>query len=1063
MRFAHFFVDRPIFASVLSIVTVIVGAIAYVALPVAQYPEIAPPTIMVRASYPGADAETVAATVATPLEQEVNGVEDMIYMSSYSTSDGAMALTITFKPGTELDLAQTLVQNRVAIATPRLPEEVRRTGVTTRKSSPDLMMVVHMLSPDDSRDQLYISNYAQTRVRDLLLRLGGVGDITMFGAREYSMRVWLDPDKLSAYGMTAGDAVAAIRAQNVQVSSGGLGQQPAPTDAALQIVVTTQGRFQDVREFRGIIVKAGRDGRLVRLRDIARVELGARDYVTNSYLNGRPAVALVVFQRPNTNALQTAAEIKATMERVKADFPAGIEYRIVYNPTDFIRASIDAVYRTIFGAIALVVLVVIVFLQSWRAAAIPILAIPVSLIGTFALMAAFGFSLNTLTLFGLVLAIGIVVDDAIVVVENIERNIATGMSPRDAAHETIDEVGSPVVAIALVLCAVFVPTAFVPGITGQFYRQFALTIAASTVISAINSLTLSPALAALLLKPHDGEEAEAGWGPLRALRRAAALFNSGFDRMSDRYGQTVDFVARRKTVMLLVYALLTGLTVFVAQRVPTGFIPQLDQGYAIVVIQLPDGASLSRTDAVAQRASAVARETPGIDFAVAFVGFSGATFTNAPNTAVIFAGFAPFAERGKSGRDANVILADLTRRMGAVEEAFIIAVPPPPVRGVGNAGGFKLQVQDRTGQGIKPLLAATFELMGRARAEPGLIGVYTTFSANSPQVFLRIDRTKAQMLNVPIANLFETLEINLGSAYVNDFNLFDRVYQVRAQADQRFRMTIQDIEKLKVRSAAGALVPLGTLVEVVETSGSELVQRYNMYPSVPLNGNAAPGTSSGQALAVMERLAGGMATGYSAEWTELAFQQTQTGNTAVFIFALSVLFVFLVLAAQYESWSLPLAIILIVPMGVLSALAGVWARGMDNNILTQIGLVVLVALATKNAILIVEFARQLEHRGLSTVDALVDACRLRLRPILMTAFAFILGVVPLVVATGPSAEMRQVLGTAVFAGMLGVTFFGLFLTPVFYAAIRALLLRRLAPVAKTEGARPRESKGPPCA
>jgi len=1051
MRFAHFFVDRPIFASVLSIAIVIVGVIAYFALPVAQYPEVAPPTIVVRASYPGANAETVAATVATPLEQEVNGVEDMLYMSSYSTSDGAMALTITFKLGTNVDTAQTLVQNRVAIATPRLPEEVRRVGVTTRKSSPDLMMVVHMIAPDDAYDQLYISNYALIRVRDILLRLGGVGDIAMFGAREYSMRIWLDPDKLASYGMTAGDAVAAIREQNVQVSGGGLGQPPAAADNAQQLVVTTQGRFQDVREFRNVIVKAGAGGRIVRLRDVARVELGARDYITNSYLNGKAAVALAIYQRPATNALETAAEIKATMQRLARDFPAGLEYRIVYNPTDFIRASIDAVYATIFEAIALVVLVVVVFLQSWRAAIIPILAIPVSLIGTFALMAAFGFSLNSLSLFGLVLAIGIVVDDAIVVVENIERNIAQGLSPRDAAHETMDEVGSPVIAIALVLCAVFIPTAFVPGITGQFYRQFALTIAASTVISAVNSLTLSPALGARLLRPHapghGGKAHGYGRGPLGWLRRGAGLFNAGFDWMSGSYGGLVRQVARRKAVMLVVYALLVGATVFVVQRVPAGFIPQLDQGYAIVVIQLPDGASLSRTDAVTQRASQIALETPGIRFAVAFAGFSGATFTNASNTAVVFAGFAPFDQRIKAGLSDVRLLGELTTRMAAIEEAFIIAIPPPPVRGIGNSGGFKLQVQDRTGQGVKPLLAATYELMGRARAEPGLVGVYTTFTANSPQVFLRIDRVKAQMLNVPIPNLFEALQVNLGSTYVNDFNIFDRVYQVRAQADQPYRMSVEDIGKLKVRSATGALVPLGTLVEVVETTGADLIQRYNMYPSVPLNGNAAPGFSSDQALGAMERLAANLGGGFSTEWTELAFQQRQTGSLAVVIFGLSVVFVFLVLAAQYESWSLPLAIILIVPMGVLSALAGVWSRGMDNNILTQIGLVVLVGLATKNAILIVEFARQLEHRGRTVVEALVEACRLRLRPILMTAFAFIFGVVPLVIATGPSAEMRQALGTAVFAGMIGVTFFGLFLTPVFYAAIRGLLARKKAEAA----------------
>jgi HAE1 family hydrophobic/amphiphilic exporter-1 len=1053
MRFPHFFIDRPIFAAVLSIVVVIVGFLGYLALPVSQYPEITPPTIVVRASYPGANAETVATTVATPLEQEINGVEDMLYMSSYSSSDGSMALTITFKLGTNLDTAQVLVQNRVAVALPRLPEEVRRIGVTTRKSSPDLMMVVHMLSPDATYDQLYVSNYAALRVRDQLLRLDGVGEVTIFGAREYSMRVWLDPDKLSTYGLTAGDVVRTLREQNVQVSGGQLGQQPAPADNALQLVVTTQGRFDDERQFRNVIVKSDADGRLVRLRDVARVELGARDYVTNSYLNGQPAVALAIFQRPGTNALAAAEGIKAAMERLKQDFPKGIDYRIVYNPTEFIRDSVDAVYVTIAEAAALVVLVIIVFLQTWRAAIIPILAIPISLVGTFAVMAAFGFSLNTLTLFGLVLAIGIVVDDAIVVVENIERNIASGLSPRDAAHETMDEVGSALVSIALVLSAVFVPAAFVPGITGLFYQQFALTIAVSTIVSAFVSLTLSPALGALLLKRNHGGAPR--FVVTRVLRRGADLFNRGFERLSGNYGAGVGWLIRRKGAMLLVYAALVGATVFVAGRVPGGFIPQLDQGYAIVVIQLPDGASLSRTDAVTKRVSEIVKSTPGVVNAVAFAGFSGATFTNASNTAVVFTGFSPFAERVAKGQSANAIIGEMTKRLSVIEEAFIIAVPPPPVRGLGNQGGFRMQVQDRPGQGVRPLVAAVYELMGRARQTPGLVGVFTTFNASSPQLYLRIDRQKAQMLNVPIANIFEALEINLGSSYVNDFNLFDRTYQVRAQADQRFRMAQEDILRMKVRSSRGALVPLGSLVAIEETSGPDLVQRYNMYTSVPLQGNAAPGTGSTQALDTMERLARSvLPAGMDFEWTELAFQERATGNTAVLVFALSVVFVFLVLAAQYESWLLPLAIILIVPLTVLAALVGVMARGMDNNVLTQIGLITLVGLAAKNAILIVEFARQLEGRGRSMADALVEACRLRLRPILMTAFAFIFGVVPLVIATGAGAEMRQALGTAVFSGMLGVTILGLFLTPVFYAAIRSWFARRRAPAAPPQAAAP---------
>ncbi|RDI57981.1 efflux RND transporter permease subunit [Microvirga subterranea] len=1040
MRFAHFFVDRPIFATVLSAILLIVGGIAYTTLPVAQYPEVTPPTVVVRASYPGADAETVAATVATPLEQQINGVEDMLYMSSYSTGDGSMALTITFKLGTDLDKAQVLVQNRVAIATPRLPDEVRRLGVTTLKSSPDLMMVVHMLSPDGSYDQLYVSNYARNYVRDVLMRLDGVGDLIIFGERQYSLRVWLDPERLASFGLTSAEVVRAIQEQNVQVSGGALGQEPTPGEAAFQMTVTTQGRFEDPRQFRQIIVQATRDGRLVRLQDVARIELGAQDYVTNSYLNGKPAVALAIFQRPGTNALAAADQIIHTMEQLKANFPPGIAYQIVYNPTEFIAESVNEVYKTLFEATALVVLVVIVFLQSWRTAIIPIVAIPVSLVGTFAVMAALGFSINTLTLFGLVLAIGIVVDDAIVVVENVERNIAMGMSPRDAAHETMDEVGTALVAIALVLVAVFVPTAFIPGISGQFYRQFALTIAVSTAISAFNSLTLSPALAAWLLKPHSHEPPKNVL--VRAGKAAAGRFNRGFDATSRGYARAVGAVARHKLIVLPVYVGLLAGTVWIANHVPRGFIPTLDQGYAIVVVQLPDGSSLSRTDAVVQRASKLIQETPGVLDAVAFAGFSGATFTNATNSAAIFARFKPFDERVKEGDSASKIIGNLFGRMQQIEEAFIIAIPPPPVRGLGNSGGFKLQIQNRTGDDVRGILAVAYQMMGKAQQNPNLSGVFTTFSANSPQVYLEIDRQKASILNVPIPNIFETLRINLGTAYVNDFNAFGRVYQVRAQADQRFRIDQEDINRLRVRSSTGALVPLGTLVEMREVSGPDLIQRYNMFTSVALQGNAAPGVSSGTALDVMEDLARqSLSPGMGYEWTELAFQERQTGNTAVFIFALSVLFVFLVLAAQYESWSLPVAIILIVPMSVLSALIGVMIRGQDNNILTQIGLVVLVGLAAKNAILIVEFAKQAEEEGKAPVEAVIEACRLRLRPILMTAFAFILGVLPLAIATGPGAEMRQALGTAVFAGMLGVTFFGLFLTPVFYVAMRLLVMR----------------------
>jgi hydrophobic/amphiphilic exporter-1 (mainly G- bacteria), HAE1 family len=1042
MGFSHFFVNRPIFAAVLSIVLLIVGAIAYTRLPVAQYPEIAPPTIVVQASYPGADAETVAATVATPIEQEVNGVEDMLYMSSYSSGDGSMALTITFELGTDLDQAQVLVQNRVSVAEPRLPEEVRRLGITTAKSSPDLMMVIHMLSPDDSYDQLYVSNYARTRIRDVLLRLDGVGDVQIFGEREYSLRIWLDPDKLSANGMTATDVVQALRDQNVQVSGGSIGAPPAENNSAFQYTVTTQGRFSDPRDFRYVIVKSTEDGRLISLQDVARIELGARDYITNSYLNSKAAVALGIFQRPGTNALQAAAQIQENMKRLSADFPQGLSYEIVYNPTEFISQSIFEVYKTIGEAILLVVIVIIVFLQSWRMSLVPIVAIPVSLIGTLAVLYGLGFSLNMLTLFGLVLAVGIVVDDAIVVVENVERNIAKGMSPRAAAHQTMNEVGTAVLAISLVLIAVFVPTAFIPGISGQFYLQFAITIAVSTAISAFNSLTLSPALAGVLFTPHQPDH-KPKFFLARFGKTLADGFNTGFDKVSHGYSRLVHFLVGSTlslVVMLAVFAGLIYATVHMLQTVPRGFIPNMDQGYAIVVVQLPEGASLGRTDTVIRKASDIIRETPGVSNAVAFAGFSGATFTNAPNGGVIFAPFKSFEERLESGDSVGKIIGALSERLAGIQEAFIIALPPPPVSGIGNAGGFKMMLQERSGSDMRSILAFAYEIAAKANQTPGLVGVFTTFSASSPQFFLAIDRDKARMLDVPIPNIFDTLSINLGAAYVNDFNAFGRVYQVRAQADQAFRMQREDILKLKVRSATGALVPLGTLIEIQDVTGPQLVQRYNMYTAVPLQGNAAPGVATGTALDLMEKVATEtLPPGTSYEWTELALQEKSTGNTAVFIFGLSVLFVFLALAAQYESWIMPFAIVLIVPLGVLAALIGVAFRGLDNNILVQIGLIVLVGLAAKNSILIVEFARQAQERGANPVDAAVEAARLRLRPILMTAFAFILGVVPLMIAVGPGAEMRQSLGTAVFSGMLGVTIVGLFLTPVFYVTLRRLV------------------------
>jgi len=1043
MRFAHFFVDRPIFASVTSIVLLIVGTVAYLTLPVAQYPEIVPPTVVVRASYPGANAETVAATIATPIEQEINGVDNMLYMSSLSTNDGNMQLTVTFKLGTDLDIANVLVQNRLSVAQPRLPPDVRNLGVTVRKASPDLMMVVHMLSPNNTYDQNYLSNYIYLNIRDELLRLEGVGDITIFGGNEYALRIWLDPDKMAAYGLSTTDIVNSLQEQNVQVASGALGAPPAPASNAFQLVVQTQGRFKDINEFKHVIVKAAA-GRLVRIENVARVELGQRDYVTQSFLNAQPAVGIGVFQRPGTNALAAADQVKALMERVKKDFPADVDYKIAYNPTDFIAASVHEVYKTLFEAVALVVIVVLVFLQSWRTALIPVIAIPVSLIGTFAVMKLLGFSLNNLTLFGLVLAIGIVVDDAIVVVENVERNMAEGLSPGDAAHKTMDEVGGAVIAIALVLSAVFIPTAFIPGISGQFYRQFALTIAASTIISMFNSLTLSPALCKLLLKAH-ADRRPPRFFLARFGRWAADTFNRGFDAMARGYARAVGGLTGRLIgigAMLAVYAGVIAGVLHLANTTPTGFIPLQDQGYLITVIQLPSGAALERTTAVVREAARRAEMVEGVANAVIISGFDGATFTNTTNGAVMFLTLKPFDERVKSGRNASAILVDVLKATSPIQEARIIAIPPPPVRGLGNGGGFKMQVQSRQSSDIGFLLEASGNMIAAANKDPALTRVFTTFGNDTPQLFLDVDRTKARMLDVPLTNLFSTLQVNLGGAYINDFNTFGRIYQVRAQADAPFRLENQDIERLKVRSAGGALVPMGSLAEIRTVSGPQIVQRYNLFYSVPVQGDVRPGVSTGQSLDAMERLAKDtLPPGLSTEWTDIAYQERAAGNTAIYVFALGIVLVFLVLAAQYESWALPLAILLVVPTGVLAALGGVQLRGQDNNILTQIGLIVLIGLAAKNAILIVEFAHQLEGRdGRGPVAAAVEACRLRLRPILMTAFAFILGVVPLALATGPGAEMRQALGTAVLFGMLGATVFGLFLTPVFYVAIRKLQL-----------------------
>jgi multidrug efflux pump len=1035
MRISHFFIDRPIFAAVVSIVFVILGGVSFYRLPVAQYPEIAPPIINVSGQYPGASADVVASTVVTPLEQQINGVENMLYMSSNSTADGRFSIQVTFDLGTNLDIAQVQVQNRVAIAQPRLPSDVRNIGVTVSKSSPDLMMVVHLYSPDKSRDSLFISNYATLEITDPLTRVDGVGSITVFGSRDYSMRVWLDPDRLQSLGLTASDVTTALQGQNIQVASGVLNQPPVTRQGAFQIAVQTLGRLDNPDEFGAIVVKETPDA-VVRLRDVATIELAALDYSSNSYLDHDPAVALAIFQRPGSNALATAKGVTELMKELANRFPAGVKYAIVYNPTQFIQQSVDAVIDTIAEAIVLVVLVVILFLQTWRAAIIPLVAIPVSLVGSFFFMAAFGFTLNNLSLFGLVLAIGIVVDDAIVVVENVERNIAAGLTPREAARKSMTEVGSALIAIALVLCAVFVPSIFITGISGQFYRQFALTIAGATIISLIVSLTLSPAMCALLLKPHQNSVHEHWWA--RPIHRFFEYFNRAFDRLGLGITWVASRTVRRAALMVAVYLVIIGVGLNAFRTTPTGFIPQVDRGYIIVVVQLPPGASLARTDVVQQRALDLAMQVPGVVHAANIVGFSGATFTNAPNAGALFLVLDDFEKRGRDPRQsAAAIQGQLFRKLSSIQEAFIIPVLPPPVMGIGTAGGFRMMVEDRAGQGSEVLRAATESLVTRAAQTPGIAATFSLFETSTPQVYLNIDRTKAQLLGINVQDVFNALQIYIGSSYVNDFNLFGRTFRVTAQARDEDRQHIRDVLKIRVRNSNGDTVPLGSFTTVDNISGPYRVPRYNLYPAAEIDGAAAPGYSQGQAIAIMDKLAAEtLPQGFATEWTTLAYQQIRAGNTATFAFLLAVVFVFLVLAAQYESLTLPLAVIMIVPMCLVAAIAGVILRGLDNNILTQVGFVVLIGLAAKNAILIVEFARQLEEGGQNRWQAAIEATRLRLRPILMTSLAFILGVTPLVWAIGAGAELRQALGTAVFGGMIGVTAFGLVFTPVFYVIAR---------------------------
>ena len=1038
MNISRFFITRPIFAGVLSLLIFILGAISLFQLPISEYPEVAPPTVIVTATYPGANPKTIAETVASPLEQTINGIENMLYMSSQSTANGVMTLTVTFKIGTELDLAQMQVQNRVAQVLPKLPEEVRRFGVTTVKSSPNMTLVVHLLSPNERYDEIYLRNYATLNVKDELTRLTGVGQVNIFGGGDYAMRIWIDPDKAAARGLTSGDVVNAIREQNIQVAAGTIGQQPTK-DSAFELTVNAKGRLISEEEFDQIIVKIGAHGEKLRLRDVARAEMGSGDYSLRALLNNKRAVGMGVFQLPGANALAVSQAVRSCMTELKKKMPEGVDYAIAYDPTVFVEKSIDAVIHTLIEALVLVVLVVVLFLQTWRASIIPLAAVPVSLVGTFAVMHALGFSINNLSLFGLVLAIGIVVDDAIVVVENVERNIQNGLKPLAATQQAMTEVTGPIVATALVLCAVFIPTAFISGLSGQFYKQFAVTIAISTVISAINSLTLSPALSALLLKGHGDKrdiltkiiDALFGW--------FFRPFNRFFEWSSNVYVGIVKRIIRFSAIALIIYGGLVWATWKGFQIVPEGFVPGQDKQYLVGFAQLPEGASLDRTDDVMRRMSKIAMDHPGVKDAIAFPGLSIQGFTISPNAGIVFVGLDNFEDRTTPELSGGAIAGALNGKFMAIQDAMVMIFPPPPVNGIGTTGGFKLMVEDRNNQGYAALYQATQQLVGAAYGSQKLTQVYSGYTVNVPQIEADVDREKAKIQGVPLANLFETLQINLGSLYVNDFNRFGRTYQVVAQAEQQFRDNASDITRLKTRNAAGEMVSVGSLVKVKEGFGPDRVTHYNGYLAADLNGAPLPPLSSGQAEELISKLAkDGLPGGFEFEWTDLTYQKIIAGNTAIYIYPLCILLVFMVLAAQYESLGLPLAIILIVPLCLLFALAGVMLTGGDNNIFTQIGFIVLIGLACKNAILIVEFAKEKFDHGMSPLEAAIESCRLRLRPILMTSIAFIAGVYPLVVSTGAGAEMRRAMGTAVFAGMIGVTFLGLFFTPVFYVLVMKL-------------------------
>jgi len=1111
MNISRFFIDRPIFAAVLSLLIFIAGTIAIWQLPISEYPDVVPPSVVVAATYPGANPKVIAETVAAPLEEQINGVEDMLYMFSQGTSDGQMTLTITFKIGTDPDKAQQLVQNRVNQALPRLPDIVRQFGVTTIKSSPDLTLVVHLLSPNERYDMLYLGNYATLNIKNRISRLQGIGQVQMFGGSEYAMRLWLDPEKIAARQMGAEDVINAIRDQNVQVAAGVIGASPSTPGTDLQLNINVQGRLQSEEEFGNIIIKTSQTGAITRLKDVARIELGGAQYALRSLLDNKPAVALGIFQAPGSNALAVSDSVRATMEELKKDFPEDVDYRIVYDPTSFVRESIRAVIHTLLEAVALVVLVVIMFLQTWRASIIPLLAVPISIVGTFSLLLIMGFSINALSLFGLVLAIGIVVDDAIVVVENVERNIESGLTPKEAAYQAMREVSSPIIAIALTLIAVFVPIAFISGLTGQFYRQFALTIAISTIISAFNSLTLSPAMAALLLKGHDAPKdkltiwmdkvfgglfsilpflafmiilaiiigipswivllatAMAIWMKWNKTTEGFARFNRFFTRSSERYSQKLVDVLHHKSRALVIYGALVVLTGYAFWQVPTGYVPPQDKQYLIGFAQLPDGASLDRTDDVLRRMSDIVMKNHGVQNAVSFPGLSINGFTNSSSAGIVFLPLKSFEERAPgfitrlhklvykipfagmilpppADYSAKGISESVNAQFGSIKDAFVLVLPPPPILGLGQSGGFKLQIQDRGDLGDEALSGVKQAILGRAYQTPQLDPhqTYSGFQINVPQLFVDVNRTTAKQLGIPITSIFNTMQIYLGSLYINDFNRFGRTYQVIAQADAPFRGHSEDIVKLKVRNLMGDMVPLGSVVTVNQSYGPASAQRYNAYRTADINSGPALGYSGGQAQAAIEQIIREvLPKGMSYEWTDLTYQQILAGNTSMYVFPLCVLLVFLVLAAQYESLTLPLAVILIVPMCLLCAIFGVWLTGGDNNIFTQIGLMVLVGLACKNAILIVEFARELELSGTPPLQAAIDAARLRLRPILMTSFAFIMGVVPLVLSSGAGSEMRHAMGVTVFAGMLGVTFFGLFLTPVFYVALRTMVGQKL--------------------